>query len=288
MDITFKDVSYTYYLGTPYAKQALKQVNFHIPSKSFVAIVGATGSGKSTLLQHLNGLLQPTSGKVTIGDYQLPVTSKKISLKELRKRVGIVFQFPEHQLFDETVREDILFGPTNFGLADKDKERRLQEVIDLVGIEEKLLDRSPFELSGGQMRKVAIAGVLASNPDVLVLDEPTAGLDPISRIEIMELFSSLHRNKNMTTILVTHHMEDALKYADYMIVLSDGKIHSQGRPVDIFNNQKALQEVQLLLPENIHLIHKLNREFGLNLSYRGQSPNDLAKEIISGLEEDNA
>ena len=288
MEITFKEVSYTYYPNTPYEKKALHNVSFHIPSGAFVAIVGATGSGKSTLLQHMNGLLQPSSGKVSIGDYQLPITSKKVSLKELRKRVGIVFQFPEHQLFDETVREDILFGPKNFGIPEKDMEHRLQEVIHLVGLDEELIERSPFELSGGQMRKVAIAGVLASKPDVLVLDEPTAGLDPISRVEMMELFSSLHRLENITTILVTHHMEDALKYADYMIVLSNGRIHSKGKPVDIFNNQDALKEVQLLLPESIDMFRKLNQTFDLKLSYRGQSPFDLAKEIISILGEDSS
>lgn len=286
MEITFKDVSYTYQPNTPYETEALKQINFHISSGEFIAIVGATGSGKSTLLQHMNGLLQPTKGTVQIGEFQLPITSKKVSLKELRKKVGIVFQFPEHQLFEETVREDILFGPKNFGLLDKYDENHLKVLLQQIGLDEALLDRSPFELSGGQMRKVAIAGVLASKPEVLVLDEPTAGLDPISRHEVMELFAKLHRENQLTTILVTHQMEDALKYADYIIVLSKGQIHTQGKPEDIFNNPKDLEEVQLLLPESMDLIHQLRNAFGYPFSYQSQTPKDIANEIILGLGED--
>ena len=286
MEITFKDVSYTYHPNTPYEIEALKQINFHISSGEFIAIVGATGSGKSTLLQHMNGLLQPTQGSIQIGEYQLPIKSKKVSLKELRKKVGIVFQFPEHQLFEETVREDILFGPKNFALKGIDDEGYLKELIQQIGLDEDLLERSPFELSGGQMRKVAIAGVLAAKPEVLVLDEPTAGLDPESRKEVMELFARLHRENHLTTILVTHQMEDALQYADYIIVLSEGRIHLQGKPDEIFSNEKALEEVQLKLPENIELIHKLKSVFGIPFSNQGYTPRDIAEEIQTGLGED--
>lgn len=286
MEIIFKDVSYIYHPNTPYETEALKQINFHISSGEFIAIVGATGSGKSTLLQHINGLLQPTQGTVQIGEFQFPMTSKKASLKELRRRVGIVFQFPEHQLFEETVRDDILFGPKNFGLIDKYDEEDLRELLQQIDLDEAILDRSPFELSGGQMRKVAIAGVIAAKPEVLVLDEPTAGLDPISRREVMELFAKLHRENHLTTILVTHQMEDALQYADYIIVLSDGQIHSQGKPDDIFNNTMDLEEVQLLLPESMELIHQLRSVFGYPFSYQSQTPKDIAKEIIRGLGED--
>lgn len=223
MDITFENVSYTYQKNTPFEHKALENISFHIPKRSFVAIIGHTGSGKSTLIQHLNGLLIPTEGKVTIGEYELTKEKKPENMKALRSKVGIVFQYPEHQLFEETVEKDIAFGPKNFGLDDATIEKRIKEVLPKVGLSEELLSRSPFDLSGGQMRRVAIAGVLASKPSVYVLDEPTAGLDPRGQKEIMDMFYELHHEEKATTILVTHNMEDALKYADYIIILNKGK-----------------------------------------------------------------
>src|SRR5690625_3780273 len=209
MDITFKNVSYTYQPNTPFAHVALKNVSFHVPSGSYVAIIGHTGSGKSTLIQHLNGLLTPTEGEVTIGNYTLTKGRKQRDLKKLRSEVGIVFQYPEHQLFEETVEKDIAFGPTNFGFSEEEIKESIYELMPKVGLPLDLLERSPFDLSGGQMRRVAIAGVLATKPKVLVLDEPTAGLDPRGQKEMMDMFHQLHEAENLTTILVTHSMEDA-------------------------------------------------------------------------------
>src|SRR5690625_4782922 len=197
MDITFENVSYTYQPNTPFAHEALTDISFHIPSRTFVAIIGHTGSGKSTLIQHLNGLLIPTKGKVTVGHYELAKEKKLKEMKELRSKVGIVFQYPEHQLFEETVEKDIAFGPKNFGIDERTIKDRTAEVLPKVGLNPELLERSPFELSGGQMRRVAIAGVLATQPEVYVLDEPTAGLDPRGQKEIMNLFYQLHQTENV-------------------------------------------------------------------------------------------
>lgn len=197
-------------MKTPFERLALYDINASIKEGSYVAVIGHTGSGKSTLLQHLNGLLKPTKGQISLGDTVILAGKKNKELKKLRKKVGIVFQFPEHQLFEETVLKDISFGPMNFGVKKEDAEQKAREMPQLVGLSEELLDRSPFELSGGQMRRVAIAGVLAMDPEVLVLDEPTAGLDPRGRKEIMDMFYELHQRGNLTTILVTHSMEDLL------------------------------------------------------------------------------
>src|SRR5690625_2103925 len=187
MDITFEHVSYTYQPKTPFAHDALNDLSFHIPSGTFVAIIGHTGSGKSTLIQHLNGLMTPSSGQVSVGDFKLTHKAKPDNLKTLRSKVGVVFQYPEHQLFEETIESDIAFGPRNFGMPEEEIRDRVQTVIKQVGLTEDFLKRSPFELSGGQMRRVAIAGVLAFKPEVLVLDEPTAGLDPRGQNEIMDM-----------------------------------------------------------------------------------------------------
>ncbi|WP_337017266.1 energy-coupling factor transporter ATPase, partial [Oceanobacillus massiliensis] len=201
MDITFKNVTYIYQQNTPFAHKAIDNLSFDIASGSFVAIVGHTGSGKSTLIQHLNGLSVPTEGEVSIGDYRLSKADKPKDMKKLRSRVGVVFQYPEHQLFEETVEKDIAFGPQNFGVMEAEIQKRIKEIIPAVGLQEDILQRSPFDLSGGQMRRVAIAGVLAVKPDVLVLDEPTAGLDPRGQKEIMEMFYKLHQEQGLTTVL---------------------------------------------------------------------------------------
>lgn len=283
MDITFENVSYTYQKNTPFEHKALENISFHIPKRSFVAIIGHTGSGKSTLIQHLNGLLIPTEGKVTIGEYELTREKKPENMKALRSKVGIVFQYPEHQLFEETVEKDIAFGPKNFGLDDATIEKRIKEVLPKVGLSEELLSRSPFDLSGGQMRRVAIAGVLASKPSVYVLDEPTAGLDPRGQKEIMDMFYELHHEEKATTILVTHNMEDALKYADYIIILNKGKKYMEGTPEEIFKHEEALHNVHLKVPQSIQFIKQFNERFQTDIPLKKHSLEELAEKIVKTL-----
>ncbi|WP_226038454.1 energy-coupling factor ABC transporter ATP-binding protein [Aquibacillus saliphilus] len=279
MDISFENVAYTYQPKTPFEHRAIHDLSFQVSSGTFVAIVGHTGSGKSTLIQHLNGLLRPTQGQVTIGDYQLSSDKKLKEMKELRRRVGVVFQYPEHQLFEETVAKDIAFGPANFGVDQAEIKKRTYEVIQAVQIPEDLLERSPFDLSGGQMRRVAIAGVLAMEPEVLVLDEPTAGLDPRGQKDIMDMFYRLHQEKNLTTVLVTHSMEDALHYADHVIILDHGTKYMEGKPAEVFVKKEELNKVQLDLPEVIQFIFKVEEKFGFRLTYRGQELSELAQEL---------
>ncbi|MEN1968965.1 energy-coupling factor ABC transporter ATP-binding protein [Lentibacillus sp. N15] len=279
MDITFENVSYIYQQGSPFAHKAIDDLSLHIPSGSFTAIIGHTGSGKSTLIQHLNGLVLPTAGTVTIGDYRLTHDKKPKNIKELRSRVGIVFQYPEHQLFEETVEKDIAFGPENFGVPKNSINQRIQEIIPAVGLSKELLKRSPFDLSGGQMRRVAIAGVLAVNPDVLVLDEPTAGLDPRGQKEMMNMFYDLHQRRGMTTVLVTHSMEDAVTYADQVIILNKGKKYMEGKPEDVFTKQAALKQVQLDVPEAVQFLNRFNERFGATIPFQRQTTEEIAKEV---------
>ncbi|MFC7322226.1 energy-coupling factor ABC transporter ATP-binding protein [Halobacillus campisalis] len=279
MDITFDHVSYTYQPNSPFEHHALKDLSFQFSSGSFVAVIGHTGSGKSTLIQHLNGLVQPTEGAVSIGSYHLQAGKKNKKLRELREKVGVVFQYPEHQLFEETVEKDIAFGPSNFGVGEEDIKQRTKEAISAVHLSEDMLQRSPFDLSGGQMRRVAIAGVLAMDPDVLVLDEPTAGLDPRGQKEIMDMFARLHKQKQLTTVLVTHSMEDALNYADHVIILKDGEVYKEGAPLEIFKEKEALQSVQLDVPEVIEFLGEVERTLDEKISYQGQSIAELAKEL---------
>lgn len=257
MDITLRQVSYAYAAGTPFEKRALHKVDLTIPTGSYQAIIGHTGSGKSTVLQHLNAILKPTAGTVTIGEKVIEAGIKPKELKSVRSRVGIVFQFPEHQLFEETVEKDIMFGPMNFGVPEEEARRRAHELVGLLGLPEGTLQKSPFDLSGGQMRRVAIAGVLAMDPDVLVLDEPTAGLDPRGRKEIMNLFARLHEDKNLTTILVTHSMEDAARYADRVAIMHSGRCVVEGTPQEVFAQDELLRDFRLELPQSV----KLQREF---------------------------
>ncbi|WP_394239228.1 energy-coupling factor ABC transporter ATP-binding protein [Niallia oryzisoli] len=251
MDISLQQVEYRYQANTPFERLALKNVSFDIPEGTYLAIIGHTGSGKSTVLQHLNALLKPTKGKIVIGDTEITAGQKQKKLKKVRQRVGIVFQFPEHQLFEETIEKDICFGPMNFGVTEEEAKRRAKEVIKQVGLSEDFLQKSPFDLSGGQMRRVAIAGVLAMEPDVIVLDEPTAGLDPRGRKEIMNMFYSLHKEKKLSTILVTHSMEDAARYADQIIVMHKGEVYKKGTPEEIFAAPEGLMELGLDVPEVI-------------------------------------
>ncbi len=245
MDISFKHVNYDYQAGTPFEQRALFDVNVMIPNHSYTAIIGHTGSGKSTILQHLNALLKPTEGEVWIGHDKIDAKTINKFLKPIRKKVGIVFQFPESQLFEETVIKDIAFGPQNFGVEEAEALEIARQTALMVGLEESVLNKSPFELSGGQMRRVAIAGVLAMQPEVLVLDEPTAGLDPQGRIEMMEMFNRLYREKGMSIVLVTHNMDDVCDYANHVIVVEKGEIVKTGTPKEIFSDIDWMIEKQL-------------------------------------------
>lgn len=232
MGIILQKVSYTYQAGTPFEGRALFDVDLEIKNGSFTAFIGHTGSGKSTIMQLLNGLNTPTEGTVYVDDVAITPNSQNKDIKSIRKKVGLVFQFPESQLFDETVLKDVAFGPQNFGVSQEDAEKLAREKLALVGISEELFEKNPFELSGGQMRRVAIAGILAMEPSILVLDEPTAGLDPKGRRELMNLFQELH-HQGMTIVLVTHLMDDVSNYADWVYVLEKGRIVLSGSPKSV-------------------------------------------------------
>lgn len=269
MQITFNKVNYAYGAGTPFEKRALYDITTNIPSQSYTAVIGHTGSGKSTFLQHLNALLQPTSGTVTIGD-SVVTANKKLNKKQgnllnLRRKVGVVFQFPEHQLFEETVLKDIIFGPLNYGVSEAEAIERAKNLIKLIGLPENILEKSPFDLSGGQMRRVAICGVLAMQPEILVLDEPTAGLDPRGRQEIMALFYRLYKEMNLTIVLVTHSMEDAAEYADTIKVMYKGQLVLDGETSQILSNDQQLAQYDLLPPKITQFQRQLEQQLNIKL-----------------------
>ncbi|MDP5875472.1 energy-coupling factor transporter ATPase [Streptococcus mutans] len=248
MGINLQEVSYTYQAGTPFEGRALFNVSLEIKDGSFTAFIGHTGSGKSTIMQLLNGLNTPTEGTVLVDDVVIRSDSKNKDIKNVRKKVGLVFQFPESQLFDETVLKDVAFGPQNFGISKEEAEKLAREKLAMVGISEELFEKNPFELSGGQMRRVAIAGILAMEPSILVLDEPTAGLDPKGRRELMTLFKELHQG-GMTIVLVTHLMDDVSNYADWVYVLEKGRIVLSGSPKSVFQEIEFLESKQLGVPK---------------------------------------
>ncbi|WP_036063690.1 energy-coupling factor ABC transporter ATP-binding protein [Listeria fleischmannii] len=280
MGIKLEQVGYCYQKNSPFEKRALTDVNVTFETGSYTAVIGHTGSGKSTLVQHLNALLLPTEGKITLFDREMIAGVKQKKLRDIRRRVGIVFQFPEAQLFEETVLKDIIFGPLNFGATKEEAEKRAREVIQEVGLSEAILERSPFELSGGQKRRVAIAGVLAMDPEVLVLDEPTAGLDPHGRNEIMEMFYDLHVQKNLTTILVTHSMEDAARYAEKIVLMKDGTVNQIGEPRAIFAESEKLLNLGLLVPEVVRFQRNFERKFNVKLSKICLNMDELLREIL--------
>lgn len=258
MGIDLQEVSYTYQEGTPFEGPALFDMSLSIAEGSYTAVIGHTGSGKSTLMQLLNGLHIPSKGLVKVGETRISPSSKQKTIKAVRQEVGLVFQFPESQLFEETVLKDVAFGPQNFGISREEAETRAREKLALVGISEDLFERNPFELSGGQMRRVAIAGILAMEPKVLVLDEPTAGLDPKGRRELMILFKNLHQS-GMTLILVTHIMDDVADYADFVYVLEAGRLILSGTPKAIFQEIDVLEEKQLGVPKITKFAHNLQK-----------------------------
>ena len=248
MGITLENVSFTYQEGTPLSSSALTDVSLTIEDGSYTALIGHTGSGKSTILQLLNGLLVPSKGSVRVFDTVITPTSTNKEIRQIRKQVGLVFQFAENQIFEETVLKDVAFGPQNFGVSEEEAKKIAREKLALVGIDKSLFERSPFELSGGQMRRVAIAGMLAMEPTVLVLDEPTAGLDPLGRKELMTLFKKLHL-AGMTIVLVTHLMDDVAEYADQVYVMEKGRLIKSGKPSEVFQDVAFMENVQLGVPK---------------------------------------
>ena len=281
MEIRFENVNYTYQPNTPFENKVLHDVNFTIKDGSYTAIVGHTGSGKSTILQHLNALKIPTAGSVWLGDFEVTNKRTEKSLKDIRKEVGVVFQFPEAQLFEETIGKDIAFGPQNFGVSEEEALKRAEEILPVVGLDASFMDRSPFELSGGQMRRVAIAGVLVMEPSVLVLDEPTAGLDPKGQLEMMRLFKKLHDEKDLTIVLVTHQMEDVANYADHMIVLDEGRVVGDGTPKDVFKKEEWLKSIQLDVPKTVEFASKLAKNPIFSYDDLPLTLDDLARLILS-------
>ncbi|WP_022794497.1 energy-coupling factor transporter ATPase [Marinococcus halotolerans] len=276
MEVNFQNVSHVYMKKTPFETLALKNIDASFRSSSVTAVIGRTGSGKSTLVQHINGLLKPSSGVVTVGEHQLEARTKRKMVKTVRSHVGMVFQYPEHQLFEETVEKDLLFGPKNKGMDVAEIQKKLPELLQQVGLTETLLKRSPFELSGGQMRRVAIAGVLATNPDILILDEPTAGLDPQGQKEILELFMNWQRTYQPTTIMITHQMEEAAAFAEYMYVMEDAEIKMQGEPEAIYAQREKLREMDLDIPEQVQVLQQIERDSGIRFPHYKLSPEEAA------------
>lgn len=277
MPIKIENLTHIYMQGTPFEATALQNINLEIDDGEFVGLIGHTGSGKSTLIQHLNGLLKPTSGTITVNDIRIDKDSQ--NLKEVRRQVGLVFQYPEHQLFEETVYQDIAFGPRNLGLSAEEIDVRVKEAMALVGLDfDSLKDRSPFELSGGQRRRVAIAGVIAMKPKILILDEPTAGLDPRGRDEILGQIKEFHERYGITVILVSHSMEDVARLVNKIIVMNRGRVALYGTPEEVFRHADELEEMGLGIPQITRLMRML-RERGIDV------PDDVftierAKEVI--------
>ncbi|HHX01070.1 MAG TPA: energy-coupling factor transporter ATPase [Firmicutes bacterium] len=257
MSIRVEQLSYVYNAGQPMEHEALRNVSLAIEDGEFVGLIGHTGSGKSTLVQHFNGLLKPTAGKVYVDD--VDIFSKDVSLRSIRQKVGMVFQYPEYQLFGETVFEDVAFGPKNMGVSDSELQDRVDQALTLVGLDLSLKERSPFELSGGQKRKVAIAGVLAMQPQILILDEPTAGLDPKGRDEVLSLVAHLHQKENKTIVLVSHSMEDVARLAQRLVVMAHGEIALEGPPEVIFRQADYLEAIGLGVPQVTRLLQVLQK-----------------------------
>ncbi len=281
MSIKVEHLTHIYDKGMPSESVALDDVSFTAEDGQFIGIIGHTGSGKSTLLQHLNGLLKPDEGTVTVGN--VDITQPGISMVEIRKRIGLVFQYPEYQLFEETVAKDVAFGPKNLGLSETEIEERVKEAIELVGLDyETVKDRSPFELSGGQKRRVAIAGVVAMRPEVLILDEPTAGLDPKAHKDVLNMVEEVHRRTGNITIFVSHNMADIARLSDKILVIHSGKLVTEGSPKEVFSQKETLRSVGLDLPPVTEFTEGL-RERGINLSATILDVDEAAAQIAEYL-----
>ena len=278
MSIVLEHVSYTYSPGTAYEIHALKDINLEIQDSQFIGLIGHTGSGKSTLVQHLNGLTKATSGHIYFNGED--IYAENYDMRRLRSKVGLVFQYPEHQLFEVDVLSDVCFGPKNQGLSQEEAEKRAREALRMVGISEEYEKQSPFELSGGQKRRVAIAGVLAMEPEILILDEPTAGLDPRGRDEILDEISLLHRERGITVILVSHSMEDVAKYVERIIVMNQGEVMYDDIPREVFRHYKELESVGLAAPQVTYIMHTL-KEKGLDVDENATTIEEARETILS-------
>lgn len=280
MSIILENINYNYSEDTAYKVQALKDINLTINEGEFIGIIGHTGSGKSTLIQHMNGLIKATSGIIYYNGKN--IYEEGFNMKELRSKVGLVFQYPEHQLFETTIFEDVCFGPKNLGLSKGDVERRAKEALNSVGLPEELYKQAPFDLSGGQKRRVAIAGVLAMHPEVLILDEPTAGLDPAGRDEIFDLICNMKESLGITIILVSHSMEDVAKYVDRIIVMNQGSVMYDGTPKDVFRQYRELETVGLAAPQVTYLMHELKAK-GLQVDVNATTIEEAKQSILKAL-----
>lgn len=279
MSIKIENLTHVYMPKSPFEKIALDDVSLDIKDGEFVALIGHTGSGKSTLIQHFNGLLEATSGKIIVDG--VDITEKKVKLTDVRKKVGLVFQYPEYQIFEETIAKDIEFGPRNLGLSDEEIHNRVVKAMEMVGLDyESYKDRSPFDLSGGQKRRVAIAGVVAMQPTTLILDEPTAGLDPKGRDDILAQISKLHKDYNMTIVIVSHSMEDVAKIAERIIVMNNGKIALQGNPAEVFKEVDVLEKIGLGVPQVTYLFREFRKK-GFDLSDDIFTIEEAKKELLS-------
>ncbi len=282
MSITVENLTYTYSKGMPNETKALDDVNFHLETGEFAAVIGHTGSGKSTLLQQLNGLLKPDSGKITVDG--TCITDPDVKLVDIRRRVGLVFQYPEYQLFEETVAKDVAFGPRQIGIEGEALNQVVREAIELTGLDyDAVAERSPFELSGGQKRRVAIAGVLAMKPNVLILDEPTAGLDPVAHREVLELIRNIHAKENMTILLVSHNMGDVAEMVDRVMVMDAGHLVMNDTPEAVFSQGKKLREIGLSVPPIMEILERVHQEIP-EIQGDALTVEDAAKEIIRYLE----
>lgn len=282
MSITVENLTYTYSKGMPNETRALEDVSFRLEPGEFAAIIGHTGSGKSTLVQQLNGLLRPDSGKITVGE--VCITDPSTKMTEVRRKVGLVFQYPEYQLFEETVAKDVAFGPKQVGITGEELERMVADSIRLTGLDyEEVKERSPFELSGGQKRRVAIAGVLAMKPEILILDEPTAGLDPSAHRDVLNLIRRIHRQEDMTILLVSHNMGDIAELADRVLVMNRGRLVMNGTPAEVFARGKQLREMGLGQPPATEFMERLKERLP-GIDAAPLSIEDAAKEICRYLE----
>lgn len=285
MSVELKDVTYTYSPGTAYEMHALEHVSMEIQDGQFVGVIGHTGSGKSTLVQHFNGLIRPTSGHVYYNGED--IWQEGYNLRELRSHVGLVFQYPEHQLFETDVLTDVCFGPKNQGLSPEECKERAKEALQHVGLDESYYEKSPFELSGGQKRRVAIAGVLAMNPSFLILDEPTAGLDPKGRDEILDQLALLHKTRGISIMLVSHSMEDIARYVERIIVMNKGHVAFDDTPKEVFSHYKELEEMGLAAPQMTYIMHAL-KERGMDVDVTATTVEEAKDSILKALKKRKA